>query len=720
MTVVIGASALGLVAQKPDRTLRPQQATVQVAAQEARVALVIGNGAYSEAPLRNPVNDAQSMKAALESCKFQVTLLTDASKRQMEDAIRAFGDTIRGGAVGLFYFAGHGVQVKSVNYLVPIGARMDREDEVAYQAVEAGLVLDKMDAAKNQLNILILDACRNNPFARSWRGAGDKGLAQVKAPTGSLIAYATAPGSTAADGTGDHGLYTEALLAQLKEPGLELEKVFKRVREKVLDGSHRQQTPWESNSTVGDFYFRPLSTHITGPTEAQVEATYWEGIQGSRDPKDFESFLSRFPGGRFAELAKVKLANQRRASENIVVSNLAEPWKALQRDELETKQEYAQRVVALGPVKVGTGMVNVHNYNVDSGRLVLPIQADAWAKPYVKAGRLVLELDRDQMRALVKAGDTAALVARFRVRDGQPVPGELMVSTKIGVLAPAGQTPPTRNAQGLPEVMVELGGPQLALVQIPSGSFAMGAIATDSDKQINNWLSEMRPVHQVTISHEYWMGKFPVTQGQWQVVMGNNPSKFKNAGADAPVELVSWEHAQQFLTSLNGMQSEWTFRLPTEAEWEHACRAGTTTDTYAGNLDIRGENNSPTLDAIAWYAGNSGVSYEGGSDSKGWRETQYTHTRAGTHPVGQKQPNAFGLYDMLGNVRQWCQDWYGDYTTALTTDPQGPSSGQNRVHRGGSYLSSATCVRSAFRNYDVPHTPVNSVGFRVCAVARTQ
>ncbi|MEI7614629.1 MAG: caspase family protein, partial [Betaproteobacteria bacterium] len=144
--------------------------------------------------------------------------------------------------------------------LVPIGAQMDREDEVPYQAVEAGLVLDKMETAKNALNILILDACRNNPFARSWRSSGDKGLAQVKAPTGTLISYATAPGSAAADGTGEHGLYTSALLQQLNEPGMEMEKVFKRVREKVLATSQGAQTPWESNSTVGDFYFRPQRT----------------------------------------------------------------------------------------------------------------------------------------------------------------------------------------------------------------------------------------------------------------------------------------------------------------------------------------------------------------------------------------------------------------------------------------------------------------------------
>jgi len=298
-----------LPAQVPGggRAVQVRPTAQQSVAQESRVALVIGNGAYAEAPLRNPVNDAQAMKRVLESSKFQVTLLTDVSKRQMENAIRDFGDRIRNGTVALFYFAGHGVQVKGVNYLIPVGAEIRREDEVPYQAVEAGLLLDKMDTAKNKLNIVILDACRNNPFARSWRSLGDKGLAQVKAPTGTMVAYSTGPGSIAADGSEEHGLYTQALLEEIKEPGLKLEEVFKKVREKVLEGSQGGQTPWESNSTVGDFYFHPINTIPARPSEAELETTYWEGIQTSQDAKEFKTFLERFPNGAHAAIARLKL-----------------------------------------------------------------------------------------------------------------------------------------------------------------------------------------------------------------------------------------------------------------------------------------------------------------------------------------------------------------------------------------------------------------------------
>jgi formylglycine-generating enzyme required for sulfatase activity len=243
----------------------------------------------------------------------------------------------------------------------------------------------------------------------------------------------------------------------------------------------------------------------------------------------------------------------------------------------------------------------------------------------------------------------------------------------------------SRNASGLWEATFQVGNASIAMVQVPAGRFRMGTDAAD-----NPDLEHSRPVHDVTISRAFWMGKYPVTQAQWQAVMGDNPSSIKNAGLDTPVDKVSWDDCQRFLARLNGMQGQWTCRLPTEAEWEYACRAGTEGETY-GNLD-----------SIAWYSDNSGGTI---------------------HPVGQKQPNAFGLHDMLGNVWQWCQDWYaGTYPSGgLATDPQGPSHGSYRVFRGGSWSVSATFVRSAYRDFFTPpDSRNNGLGFRVVAVARTQ
>jgi len=268
ISMVVSAGALGLLAQQPDRNLRPQQVAGQALAGEGRTALVIGNGAYHSAPLKNPVQDARAMAEALRKCGFQVTLLEDATRSRMVQALRDFGQTIQGGGVGLLYYAGHGMQVKGKNYLVPVDADLASEDEVPYNTLDADAVLAKMESARNRLNILILDACSNNPFARSFRSSA-QGLAQMDAPAGSYIAFATSPGRTAADGTGSHGLYTQYLLAQLAIPGLRVEDVFKRVRASVMRDSKHQQVPWESSSITGDFYFNPGSgAEAAGPAVA--------------------------------------------------------------------------------------------------------------------------------------------------------------------------------------------------------------------------------------------------------------------------------------------------------------------------------------------------------------------------------------------------------------------------------------------------------------------
>lgn len=221
---------------------------------EERVALIIGNSAYAEAPLLNPVNDARDIARNLESFGFKVILKENANFNDMKRAIREFGRSLHTNSVGLFYYSGHGMQVSGENYLIPVAAELHNEEEIEYETVNAGFVLAQMEAARNRMNIVILDACRNNPFARSFRSA-TRGLATMNAPTGTLIAYATAPGSTASDGTGKNGLYTEELLAQMNVPGQKIEDVFKRVRANVINRSNAQQTPWEASSLIGDFYF---------------------------------------------------------------------------------------------------------------------------------------------------------------------------------------------------------------------------------------------------------------------------------------------------------------------------------------------------------------------------------------------------------------------------------------------------------------------------------
>lgn len=225
-------------------------------APEKRSALVVGNSNYAQGALKNPLNDARAVARELAASGFEVLLLEDGTQAGMRRAIRRFGDRIEQGGVGLFYYAGHGIQMKGRNFLVPVNADIDREYEVEYNSVDVSMVLAMMDAAKNPLNIVILDACRNNPFARSLRVAA-AGLAPLDAPAGTFIAFATAPGAIANDGIGDNGVYTKHLLAHLGKPGMPIEQLFKQVRISVMDETRGEQTPWESSSLRGDFAFRP-------------------------------------------------------------------------------------------------------------------------------------------------------------------------------------------------------------------------------------------------------------------------------------------------------------------------------------------------------------------------------------------------------------------------------------------------------------------------------
>ena len=234
----------------------------QVAGRESRVALVIGNGAYADAPLRNPVHDARAMAKVLSEYGFTVTRLEDAGQQRMEEAIRAFRARLgEGRGVGLFFFAGHGVSVAGRNYLLPVGQVFESESDVKFKATDAGYVLSAMDDAGARVCLVILDACRNNPFgARSLFRSSAKGLSGMDAPKGSLVAFATAPGSTAADGSGDNGLYTGDLIRTIREmPTLEVEQLMKKVSARVQADSSGAQTPFRSSSLTGEFYFKAPS-----------------------------------------------------------------------------------------------------------------------------------------------------------------------------------------------------------------------------------------------------------------------------------------------------------------------------------------------------------------------------------------------------------------------------------------------------------------------------
>ena len=280
---------------------------------ERRIALVIGNSAYQTLRLQldNPEKDARDIASALAAAGFQITVETNVRRRELYRLIDAFGEKIAAtpDTVGLFYYAGHGIQRDGRNYLIPIDADLTSEAELEAEAVDTGKVLRAMDAAQNPLNIVILDACRDNPLPRKARSL-IRGLARMEAPRGTFIAYAAAPGQTAADGDkGGNGVFTGALIKQLVEPGLPIEEVFKRVIRAVSQRTGGRQVPWMESSLQGDFYFiRPMPVVAPPPIPPDPELVFWQTIAKSANAADFEEYLRRYPEGQFVGLAKNRVA----------------------------------------------------------------------------------------------------------------------------------------------------------------------------------------------------------------------------------------------------------------------------------------------------------------------------------------------------------------------------------------------------------------------------
>ncbi|MBS1808050.1 MAG: SUMF1/EgtB/PvdO family nonheme iron enzyme [Acidobacteria bacterium] len=560
---------------------------------ERRVALVIGNSAYALGALANPVNDARDIAATLRQANFEVLFGENQNRRQMRELIRQFGDKIRNGGVGLFFFAGHGVQVNSTNFLIPIGAEITKETEVEDEAVSVNFVLAQMEDARNKLNIVVLDACRDNPFARSFRTAGERGLAVTKsAPTGTLIAYATGAGSVASDGAGRNGLFTQELLTNLKTPGLTLESVFRRTRTTVRSKSNGQQVPYEYTSVEGeDFYFLPPNGAAPPPVTAPVTAT------GPPTTKPANSLRMSVAG--------------------------------------------------------------------------VPLTAMSFVTASVDASGNVTNQRQEQCYGFVE----------------------------------------------------DLGGVKLEMVEVPGGTFQMGSTSSaaqeafEDAKRYNKDVKYERfsyeqPQHEVSVSG-FAMGKYEVTQAQWQAVMGTTVSQqrdkenkdwpLRGEGGEYPMYYVSWEEAREFCQELSQRTGK-TYRLPTEAEWEYAARAGTITVFAFG----------PTISAqIVNYNGNN--PYQQAANGS-YREKAV--------PVGgMGAANRFGLFDMHGNVWEWCEDmWHESYVGAPSDGSAWLSGGDSnrRALRGGSLAQNAWECRSARRSWNSPRLRRNMGGFRVVAVSRTQ
>ena len=609
---------------------------------EARVALIVGNSDYKSAPLENPANDASDLANALEKKGFKVLVRENVGERGLKEAVDTFAKHLQKGGIGLFFFAGHGIQVKDQNFLMPVDIGFDSEADIAYKGVSAEYVLSRMAEAGNRVNIVILDACRNNPFQAAKKSSKGLGVMNVgRAEVGTFIAYATSPGSVAADGTGRNGLYTRSLLRALDSSDSDIDKVFGRVRTGVVQETAGAQVPWTSSSVVGSFFFDvdeevrhpppvPIAPEppqgsggVAPPFDPVQEQIVWNRIKDSRNPADFIAYLEKFSGAARAAFAR---------------------W------------------------------------------------------------------------IVQKYGGTLPPMPNPPVRPPTPVPlGPAPIVPPPIAIA----TPPMsdeRDCTNCPE-----------LVTVQGGEFVMG-----SGKEEKLREPDEEPAHRVSVSGPLTVGKYEVTRGQYAEFVrdtkrehrggcnstlggrfNKNPKALWSSPGftqkdDEPVVCVNWNDARAYTAWLSKKTGK-PYRLLSEAEWEYLARAGTTGRRYWPDTDEAAACKFASVADISFKRVSPGMPIFPCSD-----ELPYTA------PAGRFPANAFGLYDLLGNVSEWVEDcWNGDYTDAPATGTARTSgSCGERGFRGGAWNSKPANVRAAYRDRESIEERHDNLGFRVVRAAQ--
>lgn len=383
----------------------------------ARVALVIGNSNYAQSPLDNPANDAKAVAQALRDAGFEVELLIDQKRAAMRSSIERFGAKLTTKKQpSVFYYAGHAMQLDWRNYLLPTDINIRSAQDVNSQAVDLNDLLQQLTKASSvtggSSNVVILDACRDNPFGKTANAA--KGLSQIDAPTGTLLAYATAPGNVAQDaGTGNNGLYTENLLKEMKVDGAKIEDVLKRVRLSVRLQSKGQQVPWESTSLEEDFYFKPPRTSIKlSREEAEIqfnqELSAWTAARTGQNVTALEEFMRKYPSGKFSELAQYRLDELLIVQKKELAARLDAKEAALARDKAEAELK------ALGVREQVVALV-LSNSNLDEQRVSALSEREAIVKK-----KLELEADAQFAREQLAKASSPSLPPV-----NTPIPGSI-------------------------------------------------------------------------------------------------------------------------------------------------------------------------------------------------------------------------------------------------------------------------------------------------------
>lgn len=486
------------------------------------VALIIGNSSYkNQPPLKNTIHDAIDINKTLLSLGFETIYKTNVTRKEMREAIRLFGKKLSKAKVALVYYSGHGIQVKGRNYLIPINTNIESEDEIQDEAVDAGSILRKMERAACSINIIILDACRNNPFARGFRSV-NTGLAQMDAPKGSLLVYATAPGRTAGDGKGRNGIFTKSLLRYMKKPNLEIAQVFKKVTRDVSLETRNKQIPWTSSSLTEDFYF------IKNKNKASSDI-----------------FIGKVTKVKIANLAnKTTLAPGETAhfyakvyNEKGNVVNKPVFWNVIgtrygnvlsQNFRFQSPKQGDFVIEIKEPASNITKMVFMH---VKGNPVFLPNQQLQNKQPLV--GRVKNEKTKSDANTIyVYSEDQAQIISTF-----------YYVKTKVYNIGAIKY----RVREYLHKET------NLPFILIPGGSFYMGD--TSKERPFYRTDKDEKPIRLVHLK-PFLMSKYEVTQSAWIMATGNNPWKkqkkrgfYKINGPDYPVVNFSWEKVKHLQNS---------------------------------------------------------------------------------------------------------------------------------------------------------------------------
>lgn len=627
------------------------QAFGQAKSQEARVALIIGNSDYKAAPLDNPANDASDLASALEKQGFTVLVRENVGERGLKEAVDIFSKHLKKGGIGLFFFAGHGIQLKDQNFLLPVDVGFDNETDIAFKSISAEYVLSRMAEAGNRINVVILDACRNNPLQLA-RKTINKGLGVMnvgRAEKGTFIAYATSPGSTAADGTGRNGLYTKHLLRALETRDTDIDKVFGRVRTGVVQDTNGEQVPWTSSSVIGSFYFDPAedlaalqrpnvsvaATHeaaaeaVALPFDPVQERAYWERIKDSKNPADFIAYLEKFSGAQRAAYARWMVQKYGGVVPSAAAARRATP--AVAKPE-QLALAAPSPVLPLPPLVLASGAIP-------------------------SPGTLIQDCPECPDLVAVAAGE-------FTMGSG---PKEKM-----------------RELDEEPAHRVRVAVP-----------FAVGKFEV-TRAQYAAFVKDTGREHKPGC-HSTRGGVFHKNpKATWQ-----NPG-FEQKDNE-PVVCVSWEDAQAYVAWLSKKAVK-QYRLLNEAEWEYVARAGSTGSRYWAETDNA---------AVCRYASVADTSLK--SVTPGAQMFPCSDGFALTSPVGRFPANSFGVHDILGNAWEWVEDcWNEGYAGAPdVAKPRLSGSCTERVFRGGAWNSNPATVRAAYRDRDSREERHDNVGFRV-------